>query len=327
MKFLRKSAAAAVGAVMFLSACGARKAPESSVNIEDEIAERFSVTEENKYLLEDSVQDVFEEEENDGVTLLVRQVIAYENMLCILADADMDERFEKITDEYTVGADIDFSVEGREHLTRSGSWEIHYDEEENSLTYLGTYFFDKPKLEEGMTLNFLLKEISKREAEFPPEAFDENGEIREDYETEEILWRPEEPLTVSWTLEKVGKSVEIDIDDESILDGIIALTPLYVYVSANKSDYAHWFYPEKPPETEEELRLWALAGKKFAKTVRLGHKNGYYIDAYDAQASGLDRLTESTGAFKALRPFFTVLDPEEVEYVEIMYSKYELNKN
>lgn len=326
MRNMRKFGIAAVCGILFLSACGQNKTPVSSVNMESEIAEKFSVTEDNKYLLEDSVQDVYAEEEKDGATLRVLQTVAYENMICILAEADLDEEIGKVTDGYTINAKFEFSVEDRVSLHRSGSSELRYDEEKNSLTYLGTYAFDTPELEEEMTLNLQLSEISQSKEEFPPEAYDENGEIRQDYELDEIIWKPDEPLTVSWTLEKVGKSVEMDIDNENILDGKIALTPLYVYVSANKSDYASWFYPEKQPETDEERFLWAQADPNFAKTVRLGHKNGYYIDAYSRTGVKLHDLSDSTGAFKVLKAFFTVLNPEEVEYVEIAHEKYELNK-
>ncbi len=326
MKNMCKFGAAAVCGVLFLSACGQEKPPMRSVNIESEIAENFSVTEDNKYLLEDSVQDIYAEKEKDGATLRVLQTVAYENMICILAEADLDEEIGKVADDCYIDVKCDFSVENRVSLSRSSSLEIEYDEEKNSLMLLSTSVFDTPKLEEGMPLNLRLSEISRSKGELPPEAFDENGEIREDYDPMEIVWQSEEPLTVSWTLEKVGKSVEIDIDNEDILDGKIALTPLYVYVSANKSDYASWFYPEGQPETDEERLLWAQAEPNFAKTVRLGHKNGYYIDAYNRTGVKLHDLSDSTGAFKVLKAFFTALDPEEVEYVEIMNEKYEFNK-
>ena len=336
MKIMHKIGAAAVAGVLFLSACDSQKTeitetaqemPVSSVNIEKELAERFSVTDENKYLIEDSIQDVYAEADKEGVTLKVLQTIAYENMICILAEADLEEGIEKVTEDYYINAKCDFSVEGRASLHRSGSSEYSYDEEKKSLTYLCTDVFDTPELEEGMTLNLQLSEISKGKEEFPPEAFDENGELREDYDPTEIMWQPEEPLTVSWTLEKIGKSVETDIDDESIVDGKIALTPLYVYVSANKSDYAKWFYPEGQPETDEERLLWVLAEENFAKTVRLVHKNGYYIDAYNQTGVKLHDLSENTGAFNVLKAFFMVLDPEEVEFVEISNQKYKVNKD
>lgn len=129
MRNMRKFGTAAVCGILFLSACGQNKMPVSSVNIESEIAENFSVTEDNKYLLEDSVQDVYAEEEKDGATLRVLQTVAYENMICILAEADMDEEIGKVADGYTINAKFEFSVEDRASLHRSGSSELRYDEE------------------------------------------------------------------------------------------------------------------------------------------------------------------------------------------------------
>jgi len=318
-----------LAAVLGLCACGNTAPNESAVsslNIEKGLAEILSVTDSNKYLLEDSLQDVYKKEEKDGVSLEVLQVISYENMVCFLAEAAFDESVLKADGNIPENITFDFSPENRTFMTCGGSWEnVGYDKEKNAYTYYCIKVFDKPQLEEGMVLNVSLQEGSRWDEDYPPEALDEEGQTREAYEPESTFQNSEEPLTVSWKLEKLGKTVEADIESGHVLNGKIALTSFYVRVWADGSDYGPSFYTDTwTEEGREPLFYEPYFLYAFLRSVRLKHNDGYYIDPFKTNAPELNNLSNETGSFDVLRTFFVPLDPDAVDSVEIMGVNYDL---
>lgn len=315
-----------LAAVLGLCACGNTAPTVSAINVEKELAERFSITDSNKYLLDDSLQDVYKKEEKDGVSLEVLQVIAYDSMLRYLAKVTFDEELVKPDEMESVGIKCNISAENRMFLYGPSSWETtKRKDEKNSVIYICTNLFDKPEIEEGMVLNFFVTEVYQRIEDIPPEALDENGGLREGFEMEKTIWKAEEPLAVSWTVEKLGRSIETEIDNEDVTDGKISLTPMYVHVWANGSNYIPYFYSDILSGNEDMNYFYkSYLRETFFRKVRLKHKDGYYIDSFTNVSPDIYRLGDTMGSFNVLKPFFIPIDPDLVESVEIMGVNYDL---
>lgn len=316
MRKYHKISAIIVGVMLFFSSC---TPADLSVKIEEDLAEYCSITEENKTLISDAVQDIYAEAESEGVTLKVLQTITYKSMIYVLAQIDLGDI--KTGKDGSIGTDIKFSFADRTSLGFSWNGIAEFDEAENSLMYV---YYGIPKQQAFEKDNVMKAELTKvyRRIDLPPEAYNEDYNIKEGYEHEEILWQTEGPLEVIWEIENIGKSVELPIDDKTMVDGIIELNPMYLRVSANKSEYGTMFSDKLIPENTDWISSEYIR-ETFARSIKLKHKDGYYIDIF--KSLPVNNCSENLGSFDVMKTFLMPLNMDAVDSVQIVGKGYKIS--